>query len=152
MMAHMPALLTAVTVLTVLAIVALLLKPGRARAGSLWLLVALLPVLVALTAALGARAQAGAALAGFDDRPRPVTVLGPTNPVTVQLSGTEAACLERMVALKATGDYRLGGQTLRIVPGARLTGDLPSPAQVQALTLSDGLSSCRPLRRAPRPE
>lgn len=148
----MPALLIGVTVLTVLAIVALLLKPGRARAGSMWLLVALLPVLVALTAALGARAQAGAALVDFDDRPRPVTLRWSGGQTRAQLSGTEAACLERMVALKATGDYRLGGQTVRIVPGARLSGDLPSAAQVQALTLSDRLVGCRPLRRVPRPE
>lgn len=49
----MSPLYAAVTVLALLCLTALLIRPGRARAMAVWLLAALIPLLVAVTVALG---------------------------------------------------------------------------------------------------
>lgn len=49
-MAH---LYLALTVLAVLCLAALLIRPGRGRAMTVWLLAALIPLLTAVTVALG---------------------------------------------------------------------------------------------------
>ncbi|WP_407568984.1 hypothetical protein [Deinococcus altitudinis] len=50
----MPTLYFALTVFALLCLVALLLRPGRGRAMTVWLLAALIPLLTAVTVALGA--------------------------------------------------------------------------------------------------
>ncbi len=49
----MPALYLAATVFALMCLLALLLRPGRGRAMTVWLLAALIPLLTAVTLALG---------------------------------------------------------------------------------------------------
>ena len=51
---HMSTLYLALTVFALLCLMALLLRPGRGRAMTVWLLAALIPLLTAVTVALGA--------------------------------------------------------------------------------------------------
>ena len=50
----MSTLYLALTVFALLCLLALLLRPGRGRATTVWLLAALIPLLAAVTVALGA--------------------------------------------------------------------------------------------------
>lgn len=49
----MPTLYSVLTLFAVLCLLALLLRPGRGRAMTVWLLAALIPLLTAVTVALG---------------------------------------------------------------------------------------------------
>ena len=49
----MPTLYLLLTLLTLLCLLALLLRPGRGRAMTVWLMAALLPLLAAVTVAIG---------------------------------------------------------------------------------------------------
>ena len=49
----MPTLYLAATVFALMCLLALLLRPGRGRAMTVWLLAALIPLLTAVTLALG---------------------------------------------------------------------------------------------------
>ncbi|AWN23125.1 hypothetical protein DKM44_07705 [Deinococcus irradiatisoli] len=128
-----------------LALLLLLLRPGHTRPLTLWLFSALLPVLVAVTAALYGQAQAQRTLAGFDpavlDRALAWQDAGGTeNTATVSLSGLDAACVVR--AVQRGGTYKLSASTLFVPRGAQLLGPWPSREQADALMLS-GQLGCR---------
>ena len=128
-----------------LLLLALLLRPGGVRPISLWLLSALLPVLVSVTAALIGQAQATQALSGFDSSTQNRTLgwrdaRGIENKSTLSLSGLDAACVVRVIS--HGGTYQLGSGELFVPRGAQLLGKWPTPEQANALMLS-GQLVCR---------
>ncbi len=138
-----------ISILMGLALIALLLRPGPARPIALWLLAALLPVLVSVTAALYGQAQAQRSLAAFDPAVRDRALAwrdagGGENSATVSLSGLDAACVVR--ATQRGGTYKLSASVLFVPHGAQLLGAWPSREQADALMLS-GQLGCRRLSR-----
>ena len=134
-----------ITALMTLALLALLLRPGPARPLTLWLLAALLPVLVSVTAALSGQAQAAKTLQRFDASVQNRALAwrdaqGTENTATLSLSGLDAACVVRVV--NRGGTYQLSASQLFVPRDAQLIGPWPSRAEADALMLS-GKLGCR---------
>ncbi|WP_216320083.1 hypothetical protein [Deinococcus aestuarii] len=129
-------------------LLALLLRPGVARAGAVWGLAALLPLLVACAGALVGQARAARVLAGFDPRPVTITVTNGDTSRSLTLSAGEAACVERAVRLHTRSELLTPGGPVPLLPDTRVTGPLPPQAVVEALGVRGGLS-CPGLRALP---
>lgn len=130
-----------------LALLVFLLRPQEDSRLSVWLLAGLLPVLVAVTAAMHGQDAAARALRGFDERVQNRTIgwqgaAGPPSSTVVALSGLDAACVVHASA--QGGRYRLSHATLYLPPGVQLLGNWPTPQQVNALMVS-GRLHCRRL-------
>ena len=141
----MTTLYFAITAVLTLSLLGLLLRPGQTRPMTLWLLAALLPVLVAVTAALWQQDEVQASLTGFDPAPRQRLMIwrdqqGELDRNIITLSGLDAACVVR--AAQRGGSYELAGQAVLVPPGTRLLGAWPSAEQAEALMLS-GQLGCR---------
>ncbi|THF84863.1 hypothetical protein E7T09_19720 [Deinococcus sp. KSM4-11] len=136
----MPALYLLFVLLASGALVFVLLRPGVARAGTVWVLAALLPVLAALSAALGAQGRAARVLEATPLRATQVTVTTAGQPRTLSLSALDAACLERAVRLSARVIVDTRADRVPIQPGMRVTGALPPAAAVEALTIRGELN------------
>ncbi|WP_420596543.1 hypothetical protein [Deinococcus sp.] len=141
----MTTLYVAITAVLTLSLLGLLLRPGQTRPMTLWLLAALLPVLVAVTAALWQQDEVQATLKGFDPAPRQRLLIwrdqkGELDRSILTLSGLDAACLVR--ASGKGGTYQLGGGKIVVPPNAQRLGSWPSPEQAEALMLS-GQLGCR---------
>ena len=117
-----------------------LARPGLARPLVVWGLAALLPVLAALAAALGAQARAARVLAQGGLEPTQVTLTSGGRTQTLTLSGPEAACLERALRLRSKLTLGTPGNAVTVRPGARVQGTLPPRQVVEALTLRGELS------------
>lgn len=146
----MTSLYLIISILMGLALLALLLRPGPARPLTLWLLAALLPVLVSVTAALYGQAQAQRTLSDFNPAMQDRALAwrdagGAENTSTLALSGLDAACVVR--AAVRGGTYQLSSSTLFVPHQAQLLGPWPSRAQADALLLS-GQLGCRRVSRA----
>ncbi|TSA81091.1 hypothetical protein FNU79_15795 [Deinococcus detaillensis] len=133
------------SILMGLALLALLLRPDPQRPLTLWLLAALLPVLVAVTAAMFGQAQAQRTLSAFNPALQDRALAwrdagGSENTSTLSLGGLDAACVVR--AAQRGGTYQLSNSTLFVPHGAQLLGPWPSRAESDALMLS-GQLNCR---------
>ncbi|WP_102127774.1 hypothetical protein [Deinococcus planocerae] len=129
-------------------LLALLLRPGAARAGAVWGLAALLPLLAACAGALVGQARAARVLAGFEARPVTVTVTNGDASRTLTLSARDAACVERAVRLHTRSELLTPEGSVPLLPDTRVTGSLPPQAVVEALGVRGGLS-CPGLRALP---
>ncbi|UQN05043.1 hypothetical protein [Deinococcus sp. QL22] len=127
---------------------ALLLRPGAARAGVVWAVAALLPVLAAVTAALTGQASANATLSRFSAQPLTVTLVNPADGGTdarpVTLNTNDAACLERTLRLM-TSTTRASLQVPGLAPiplsaATSLEGQLPPQFITEALEVRGDLS------------
>lgn len=132
-----------------LLLLVLLLRAGTARAASVWGLAALLPVLIALTAALGSQAQAERELRGYQPQSSVAVVRTAGVEYDVVLDGREAACLERTLRLKTRTSLRLNeGAPIPIDASTEVIGPLPSARVVEALGIR-GQLQCRDLEHRP---
>jgi hypothetical protein len=143
----MTSLYLIVTALMGVLLLLLLLRPGGVRPLTLWLFAGLLPVLVAVTAALFSQQEAQAALVAFDAEVKNRGLgwrdaTGAENTATVALGGLDAACVVRASA--RGGTYRLSSSTLFVPRDVQLIGPWPSPAEAEALMVS-GQQGCRRL-------
>ncbi|MFD2610311.1 hypothetical protein ACFSR9_12820 [Deinococcus taklimakanensis] len=128
------------------AVLALLLRrPGAARPGVIWGLAAGLPVLAALTAALDGQARAARVLESYVPAPVNVTVTNGRRTQALQLDARDAACVERARRLHSEVELRTPGQPVQFLNSSVVTGALPDPRFVQALTLRGELE-CPNLR------
>lgn len=137
------------TGLALLLLLALLLRAGTARASAVWGLSALLPVLIALTAALGAQAQAERDLKGYQPQSSVVVVRTAGVEYDAVLDGREAACLERTLRLKTKTSLQLNeGAPIPVDASTEVIGPLPSRRVVEALSVR-GQLQCRDIERRP---
>lgn len=121
------------------ALVLLLLRPGAARAASVWGLAALLPVLCALAVALGAQARAAREVRAAPPRGAAVTVTRAGQTQTYALTGIEAACVERAVRLHSKVVLRTGAGDLKLDKDVAVNGTLPDRRIVEALAVRGDL-------------
>lgn len=131
----------------------LMLRPGAARAGAVWAVAALLPLLAAVTAALTGQARANATLGSFSAQPVSVTLVSGTDLRPVTLNTNDAACLERTLRLM-TPTTRASLQVPGLAPiplsqATRLEGQLPPQFITEALEIRGDLS-CEIIREAKR--
>lgn len=142
----LPALYLLLTLACAGALLALLHWPGKARAGAVWGLAALLPLLAALTGALAGQARAERTLAAYyTPRPVTLTVVNGAERRTLTLEAQAAACVERAVRLRTPSVLLVPRGRVFLVEGTRVTGDLPPRAVVEALGIRGDLS-CPSLR------
>lgn len=141
---HMLPLLFLLISLGVAALLLLFLRTGAARAFTVWLLAATLPLLAALSAALAGQAHAKRVL---DAAPATYTVYLRTagQSYTLKLSAPAAACLHKSVRLHTGGHLHTPQGDLPLNDQTEVSGDWPAPATEQALDLR-GLA-CRPFIR-----
>lgn len=121
------------------ALLASLRWPGHARAGAVWGLAALLPLLAALAGALAGQARAARTLAAYTPRPVTLTVLNRTGRVTLTLGAQDAACVERALRLRTPSVLLMAQGRALLVEDTRVTGDLPPRAVVEALGIRGDL-------------
>ncbi|MDB5045733.1 MAG: hypothetical protein JWQ08_1783 [Deinococcus sp.] len=126
----------------------LLWRPGAARAGAVWAVAALLPLLAAVTAALTGQARATQTLSTFSAQPVTVTLVNPaengTDARPVTLNTNDAACLERKLRLM-TASTRASLQVPGLAPiplsaATTLQGQLPPQTITEALEVRGSLS------------
>lgn len=117
------------------ALVALLLRPGAARAGVVWGLAAGLPLLAALAGALAGQTRAARALEGYSPAPVPVALVNGVSRTTLTLAPADAACVERALRLGVRSELRTTGQPIPLTAQTRVEGTLPPSEIVEALTL-----------------
>lgn len=130
-----------------LALLVFLLRPAQDSCLSVWLLAGLLPVLVAVTAALQGQAAAARDLAGFSEAVQQREVVWPLpdgqlSRTRLPLSGLDAACVVH--GSQHGGKYQLSSGTLDIPRGLQFVGDWPTAQQVNALMVA-GRLHCRRL-------
>ncbi|CAM3606188.1 hypothetical protein [Deinococcus frigens] len=121
------------------ALLALLARPV-ARAGVVWGLAALLPLLAAMTGALDVQARAARTLAAYPPRPVTLTISDGVFKRVVVLDFMDAACVERAVRLRSKAILTTPGGPLRLGTGSRLEGTMPPQPVVDALTLRGELN------------
>ncbi|MFB9993572.1 hypothetical protein ACFFLM_16545 [Deinococcus oregonensis] len=126
----------------------LLLRPGAARAGAVWAVAALLPLLAAMTSALSGQARASQTLSAFSAQPVTVVLVNPveggTDARPVTLNTNDAACLERKLRLM-TPTTRASLQVPGLAPipltaATTLEGQLPPQTITEALEVRGDLS------------
>lgn len=115
-------------------LLALLVRPAG-RAGLVWGLSALLPLLAAMTGALGVQARAARTLAAHPAAPVTLTISDGIFGRTVVLDFLDAACVERAVRLRSEAVLTTPGGPLRLGANSRVVGALPPQPVVEALTL-----------------
>ena len=128
------------TLLCAGALLLFLAQPGLARPLVVWGLAALLPLLAALAAALGAQARAVRVLGQGGVQATRVTVTSGKRTQTLTLSGSDAACLERALRLRSNVTLKTQGGELHVQQGTRVRGTLPPQRVVEALTLRGELN------------
>lgn len=132
-----------------LLLLAFLLRAGTARAASVWGLTALLPVLIALTAALRSQAQAEQDLKSYQPQSSVVVVRTAGVEYDVVLDAREAACLERTLRLGTQTRLQLNeGAPIPVDARTEVIGPLPSSRVVEALSIR-GQLQCRDIERRP---
>lgn len=146
--APLPALYLLLTLVCAAGLGTLLLRPGSARAGGVWAVAALLPLLAATTAALTGQARAEQTLSQFSDQPVTVMLTNSAEdgmdarPVT--LNTNDAACLERKLRLMTpTTQASLQVPGLAPIPLSAATtvqGQLPPQTITEALEVRGSLS------------
>lgn len=129
------------------ALVALLLRPGTARAGVVWGVAAGLPLLAALAGAFAGQSRAARTLEGYSPAPVPVALVNGVRRTTLTLSASDAACVERALHLGVRSELRTSGRPLPLTGDTRVEGTLPPREVVEALTLR-GLT-CPNVRAVP---
>lgn len=135
----MPTLYLLLTLAFAGVLLALLARPA-ARAGVVWGLSALLPLLAALTGALDVQARSARTLAAYPARPATLTISDGIFRRTVVLNLQDAACVERAVRLRSEAVLTTPGGPSRLGAGSRVEGRLPPQPVVEALTLRGELS------------
>lgn len=116
------------------ALLALLLRPAT-RAGVVWGLAALLPIMAAMTAALSVQARAARTLADYPPRPITLTISDGIFKREIELDFMDAACVERAVRLRTETILTTPGGPLRLGAKSQVKGTLPPQKVVEALTL-----------------
>jgi hypothetical protein len=146
--APLPALYLLVTLICAAGLGVLLLRPGAARAGAVWAVAALLPLLAAMTSALTGQARATQTLSAFSAQPVTVVLVNPaevgTDARPVTLNTNDAACLERKLRLM-TPTTRASLQVPGLAPiplsaATTLEGQLPPQTITEALEVRGDLS------------
>jgi hypothetical protein len=120
-------------------LLALLARPA-ARAGIVWGLAALLPLLAAMTGALSVQARSARTVAAYPALPVPLTISDGIFKRTVVLDFMDAACVERAVRLRSEAILTTPGGPLRLGSGSRVAGVMPPRPVVEALTLRGELN------------
>jgi hypothetical protein len=141
----LPALYLLLTLACAGVLLALLRWPGQARAGAVWGLAALLPLLAALAGALAGQARAARTLANYTPRPVTLTFVNRTGRQTLTLEAQAAACVERAVRLRTPSALLVPQGRVFLVEDTRVTGNLPPQAVVEALGIRGDLT-CPQLR------
>lgn len=142
--AALPLLYLILTLLCTAGLGLLLLRPGAARAGVVWAVAALLPLLAATTAALTGQARATATLDSFSVQPVTVTLVSGADSRPVTLNTNDAACLEQTLRLM-TPTTRANLQVPGLAPiplskATTLKGQLPPQPITEALEIRGELS------------
>lgn len=132
------------------ALVALLLRPGAARAGVVWGLAAGLPLLAAIAGAFAGQTRAARVLEGYSPAPVSVALVNGVRRTTLTLAPADAACVERALRLGVRSELRTTGQPIPLTAQTRVEGTLPPREVVEALTLR-GLA-CPNVRAVPEEE
>ena len=138
----LPLVYLVITVLAALLLLVLLLRGGLARPMTVWGLTALLPLLVALSVALGSQARAKDTLNNYRPQSTPVVISSGGKEYDAVLTAGQAACLERAQRLRTDADLNLG-EGRDLIPlrtGFQVTGELPTQAQVEALSVRGQLA------------
>ena len=147
--------IAALFVLLTLAVAALLffllLRPGIAPARSLWGLSALLPLLVAVSASLGAQGQAIWTLRESALFPAEVDIVTDNRKYHARLNPEEAACLERGLRLHWQGRVETPQGFIPINARSKVIGTLPETRAVNALSIQ-GRLRCPTFKSAPAKE
>ena len=141
----LPGLYLLFTLVFAAVLLALLWRPGAARAMTVWGLAALLPLLAAVAGALTGQARSARVLAGYTPHPVTVTVLSGTVARTLTLDAQDAACLERAVRLHTRSELLTDQAPVPLVGDTRVEGDLPPQSVVEALGIR-GILACPQLR------
>jgi lysylphosphatidylglycerol synthetase-like protein (DUF2156 family) len=145
--APLPILYLLLTLICAAGLGLLLLRPGSARAGAVWAVAALLPLLAAVTAALTGQARAAQTLSNFSAQPVTVMLVNSSESGTdarpITLNTNDAACLERKLRLMTpTTQASLQVPGLAPIPlsaATTLQGDLPPQTITEALELQGKL-------------
>ncbi|GGL95739.1 hypothetical protein [Deinococcus aerophilus] len=124
---------------------ALLWRPGAARATVVWGLAGLLPLLAALTSAVGAQNQAARVLGTYQPRAVGVVITNGVHTQGVVLDPQDAACVERALRLRSKATLMTPAGPVPLNSATRVTGQLPPQAAVEALTVRGELN-CPHLR------
>ncbi|AIZ44043.1 hypothetical protein QR90_01255 [Deinococcus radiopugnans] len=120
-------------------LLALLVRPA-ARAGIVWGLAALLPLLAAMTGALSVQARSARTLAAYPAGPVTLTISDGIFKRAVVLDFMDAACVERAVRLRSEAILSTPGGPLRLGATSQVEGAMPPRAVVEALTLRGELT------------
>ena len=120
-------------------LLALLARPA-ARAGIVWGLAALLPLLAAMTGALSVQARSARTLAAYPATPVTLTISDGIFKRAVILDFMDAACVERAVRLRSEAILATPGGPLRLGAESQVEGSLPPQPVVEALTLRGELN------------
>ncbi|CAM4037403.1 hypothetical protein [Deinococcus marmoris] len=126
------------------ALLALLARPA-ARAGIVWGLAALLPLMAAMTGALSVQARSARTLADHPPRPVTLTISDGIFKRAVVLDFMDAACVERAVRLRSEAILTTPDGPLRLGAGSQVEGTMLPQNVVEALTLRGELN-CPNLR------
>ncbi|WP_233554705.1 hypothetical protein [Deinococcus cavernae] len=132
-------LFLALTLLTTAILLLFLWRAGNARALTVWLLAALLPLLAALTASLWGQARAQRALQGYAPAPVVVDIITGKRRYRASLTALDAACLERNLRLEWEGRLSTPPWFIPIDRHSSVIGTLPPSDVVQALSVTGQL-------------
>ena len=138
----LPLVYLVITALAALLLLALLVRGGLARPMTVWGLTALLPLLVALSVALGSQARAEVTLKTYRPQSAAVVITTGGQEYDAVLTAGQAACLERSRRLRTDADLVLGEgrDPIPLRSGFKVTGELPTQAQVEALSVRGQLT------------
>ena len=138
----LPLVYLVITALATLLLLAFLLRGGLARPMTVWGLAALLPLLVALSVALGSQARALQTLKTYRPQSAAVVIATGGQEYDAVLTPSQAACLERARRLRTEADLVLGEgrDPIPLRAASQVTGELPTQAQVEALSVRGQLT------------
>ncbi|EYB68737.1 hypothetical protein DEIPH_ctg017orf0074 [Deinococcus phoenicis] len=143
-----PALYLLFTLAFAGALLALLWRPGAARAMVIWGLAALLPLLAAVAGALTGQVRATRTLAAYAPQPVTVTIVNGAGRQTLTLSPRDAACVERAVRLHSRSELLTARNPVPLSQDTHIVGALPPQSVVEALGIR-GTLTCPNLRALP---
>lgn len=133
------------------ALLFMLLRPGAWRGVQVWALAALVPLLAALSASLNAQARAQRTLEHSALFGTQVNIITANRQYSAVLNPEEAACLERNLRLHWEGRLHTPGGFIPVNAKSQVTGRLPDPAAVDALSVQ-GRLKCKSFTSARKKE
>lgn len=127
-------------------LLAFLWRAGAARATTVWLLAAGLPLLAAMSAAFSGQARAERVLAQAPAQFYGVSIRTGGQRYQVRLSLTDAACLARSLRTRAEYDLQTPSGDIPLRADTEVSGQLPAEEVVQALSIR-GADNCAHFRK-----